>query len=102
MAESPKKKTEPLKVTAVPDLGGEDADRTEPTRTGSHRAEACPVALCPICAVVSLIQPLNPDVVEHLLNAGREFLLAAKAALDAIATDSTEKDDGSFEKIDIG
>lgn len=102
MAESQKKKTQRAKVTTVPSLGGEKAERSDPTENTSHGGSACPVALCPICAVASLIQPLNPDVAEHLLNAGREFLLAAKAALDAIATDSTEKDDGSFEKIDIG
>ena len=101
MAESPKKKSQRAKATAAPRIGAKEAERSDPEKT-SHGGSACPVALCPICAVVSLIQPLNPEVVEHLLNAGREFLLAAKAALDAVATDPTEKDDGSFEKIDIG
>jgi len=102
MAESPKKKTQRAKATVAPKLGGENAERSDPTENTSHEGRTCPVALCPICAAVSLIEPLNPDVVQHLLNAGREFLLAAKAALDAVATDSTEKDNGSFEKIDIG
>jgi hypothetical protein len=103
MAESAKKK-ERHNVTAMPDLGGDGAPAPaqEPEDPTAHRGGACPVALCPICATVSLIQPLSPDVVEHLLNAGREFLLAAKAALDAISKDDTTNDDGSFEKIDIG
>jgi hypothetical protein len=71
-----------------------------------HVTPACPVALCPICTAVSLVQPLRPDVIEHLLNAGREFLLAAKAVLDARADDMTKGDGqdegGSLEKIDIG
>ncbi|MEA2580355.1 MAG: hypothetical protein QOE83_1247 [Actinomycetota bacterium] len=102
MAESAKKKAERHNVTAMPDLGGDGASAPAPEDPASHRASACPVALCPICAAVSLIQPLSPDVVEHLLNAGREFLLAAKAALDAISSDDSKNDDGSFEKIDIG
>jgi hypothetical protein len=47
------------------------------------------------------VQPLKPDVVEHLLIAGREFLLAAKAVIDARAGE----DDGTaptMERIDIG
>ena len=34
------------------------------------------MGFCPICLAVTAVQPLKPDVVEHLLNAGREFLLA--------------------------
>jgi hypothetical protein len=100
MAESAKKKADRHNVTAMPDPEGDGASVADESAT--HRTAACPVALCPICAAVSLVQPLSPDVVEHLLNAGREFLLAAKAALEAISSDDTEKDDGSFEKIDIG
>ena len=46
---------------------------------------------------------MKPDVIEHLLLAGREFFLAAKAVLDARADEL--KDDGvasTLEKIDIG
>ena len=102
MAESPKKKTRPVRVAAVPDGGADDAARSEPNGSVPHAEGACPVALCPICAAVSLMKPLSPEVLEHLLNAGREFLLAAKAALDTLAADPADRDDGSFEKIDIG
>lgn len=49
---------------------------------------------------MSTVQQAKPDAVEHLLAAGREFLLAAKAVLDQRAEDL----DGSskLEKIDIG
>jgi hypothetical protein len=100
MAESAKKKAGHSKVSAVPDLGEEGPDTPE---AQAHQAEGCPVALCPICAAVNLLQPLNPEVVEHLLNAGREFLLAAKAALESVSAERTSgADDGSLEKIDIG
>ena len=102
MVESGKKKEERVKVAAVPDPDGQGAATALPTETNSHRASGCPVALCPICMAVSLIEPYSREVVEHLLNAGRELLLAAQAALDAVATDSEEGDEGSLEKIDIG
>jgi hypothetical protein len=60
------------------------------------------VAFCPIALTLSAVEPLKPDVVEHLLVAGREFFLAAKAVLDARAED-LRRDEGSprLEKIDI-
>lgn len=101
MAESAKKKAGSAKVTAVPDMTGVNpAEGKAPE--DRHSAAACPVALCPVCAAVQLLQPLNPAVVEHLLNAGREFLLAAKAALAVIGADTKDEGDGPLEKIDIG
>ena len=63
----------------------------------------CDVAFCPIGLALTAVQPLKPEVVEHLLVAGREFFLAAKALLEVRAEDLA-KDGGSsaFEKIDIG
>ena len=46
---------------------------------------------------------MKPDVVEHLLLAGREFFLAARAILEVRAGDlATEGVHPTFEKIDIG
>jgi hypothetical protein len=72
------------------------------TVTGAA-GHVCNVAFCPIGLALSAVQPMKPDVIEHLLLAGREFFLAAKAVLDARADEL--KDDGvstTFEKIDIG
>jgi hypothetical protein len=99
MAESSKKKSTRSKVRAVPDAGDQGGS---PTEAPSHAASACPVPFCPICSAVTLLQPLNPEVIEHLLNAGREMLLATKAALDAFAGGGDDERDGSLEKIDIG
>ena len=75
-------------------------------RKGSAAADAghvCNVAFRPIGLALTAVQPLKPDVVEHLLLAGREFFLAAKALMD-VRADDLSKDGGSptFEKIDIG
>jgi hypothetical protein len=102
MADSPKKRTsKPSEKTTGPSPPASDpADRGVPT---------CTVGFCPICLAVTAMQPLRPDVIEHLLVAGREFLLAARAVIDA----RSEQFDGDreevrrgkagrLEKIDIG
>ena len=85
------------------------ADQTD------HAPPTCTVGFCPICLAVTAMQPLRPDVIEHLLVAGREFLLAARAVLDARAEQAGDGADGGtgegrggkrgrsrLEKIDIG
>ena len=61
--------------TASP-VGGPDAER-------GAQGHVCTVAFCPICLAVTAVQPLKPDAVEHLLNAGREFLLDEFSIADA-------------------
>jgi len=55
---------------------------------------------------VSALQPIRPDVVEHLLKAGSEFFLALRAVVDArgdgLDTASDESTATRLEKIDIG
>jgi hypothetical protein len=43
----------------------------------------CTVAFCPICAAVTAVGQARPDLVEHVLMAGREMLLALRALIDA-------------------
>ena len=86
--------------TPSPKPGAEDVG---PDLPGSEAGHVCNVAFCPIGLALSAVQPLKPDVVEHLLVAGREFFLAAKALLDARGDEL--RSDGvatTFEKIDIG
>jgi hypothetical protein len=70
---------------------------------GSH---VCDVAFCPIGLALTAAERAQPDVVSHLLLAGREFFLAAKAVMDARAED-LERDGATegrarMERIDIG
>jgi hypothetical protein len=71
-----------------------------PSGAGPH---VCTVALCPICFAVSAIQPLAPEVIEHLVKAGAELLLAVKAVVESRADQvRPEKDEGRrLERIDI-
>ena len=43
----------------------------------------CPVALCPVGLVLTAAGQARPEVVQHLLSAGSELLMAVKALIDA-------------------
>ena len=83
---------------------GAQARTSEPSVAEAPDAQGrqgavCTVGFCPICLAVTAMQPVRPDVIEHLMLAGRELLLAAKAVLDART--ETEGTRPHLEKIDI-
>jgi hypothetical protein len=78
--------------------------RSEPSASEPHAAggQVCTVGFCPICLAVTAVQPLKPEAVEHLLNAGREFLLAMTAVLGARADETGGKEKApTLTRIDI-
>ena len=98
-----KKKPAGAKAPKQPGIGSVPSAGGARTGDGSeHAAPTCTVGFCPICLAVTAMQPMRPDVLEHLLNAGREFLLAAKSVLDARADAVSEGHTTRLEKIDIG
>jgi hypothetical protein len=102
MAETKAKAKETTKREAREDEPAAGAASTPPG-AAAENGHVCNVAFCPIGLALTAVQPLKPDVVEHLLVAGREFFLAAKALLE-VRADDLARDGGSstFEKIDIG
>jgi hypothetical protein len=95
------KKTE-QRTSTTTEEPSRDAEQARNDRV-SDAGHVCDVAFCPIGLALSAVQPMKPDVVEHLLAAGREFFLAARALMDARADDlSKEGDASTLEKIDIG
>ena len=54
--------------------------RTEEDSSGPPR---CSVAFCPISMVVTAMGDARPDLMDHLLAASREMLLALRALVDA-------------------
>jgi hypothetical protein len=117
MVQEAKKGTKPRSVEAAP-----EAETTEAAATGADAGahvtpedgagaaagagHVCTVAFCPIGLALTAAERVQPDVVSHLLVAGREFFLAAKAVMDARADDLTgdAAAEGSprMEHIDIG
>ena len=47
------------------------------------RISMCAFALCPICTALTAVGEARPDLVEHVLVASREMLLAVRALIDA-------------------
>jgi hypothetical protein len=101
MAGSDEKATR-AKVEAVPDPGSASSS---PADT-AHTPAACPVAWCPVCLAVTAVQPVNPEMVEHLLKAGTEFFLALRSLIDVradgIDPETDDEPGDGFQKIDIG
>jgi hypothetical protein len=81
-----------------------EAPRPEPRAPEPHPGDGqvCTVGFCPICLAVTAVQPLRPEAIEHLLNAGREFLLAMTAVLGARADQTGGKEKApTLTRIDI-
>jgi hypothetical protein len=96
MAEAAKRSRPPKTETP-----GAEPRASEP---GAHAGDGqvCTVGFCPICLAVTAVQPLKPEAVEHLLNAGREFLLAMTAVLGARADEAGGKEKApTLTRIDI-
>jgi len=89
-------------ATAKDQPSGEEAQKAGAAKA-STSAHVCPVAFCPIGMALTSLQQVAPDVLDHLLAAAREFLLAAKAVVDARAADfGGDGRQDTLERIEIG
>jgi hypothetical protein len=59
----------------------------------------CPVAFCPVGMFLTVSERARPEAVEHLMAAGREFMLALAAILNARVEDVDRS--SRIEKIDL-
>ena len=62
-------------------------------------APVCPVALCPVGMFLSVTGDIRPEAVEHVLRAGRELMMAAKAIIESRADDVREP--AKLRRIDV-
>jgi hypothetical protein len=95
----------------APRSSGTSAGRRTPPRAdagagaepAAHQAPAgghvCPVAFCPVGMALTFAEAARPEVVQHLMAAGQELMLAVKAMIDARA-EAVSKSPG-FEHIRI-
>lgn len=65
--------------------GSAAASPSDGDEQGEH---VCPVTFCPIGFALATVNRSSPEVVDHLLVAAREFLLAAKTMLDTRVADT--------------
>jgi hypothetical protein len=83
--------------------GGGSSVAAETGVSGTRSAEhtVCSVALCPICTVVTALGEASPELVEHLLVAGRELLLAVRAVIDGRLQTMEEEPRAGLQRIEI-
>jgi len=67
-------------VPAVPSTTREEEWMTHDK--AAHGAGAPECQVCPVCMGLAALRQARPEVMEHLMKAGAELLLAARALLD--------------------
>lgn len=80
------------------------APRSTATKPKEPEVEAgagavCPVGFCPVGMFLTMSGRARPEAVEHLLAAGREFVLALSAVLNARVDDLGRP--SQIEKIEL-
>ena len=98
-----KERRQPVEKERGPAPTAEPTTEDAAPAGGTH---VCDVAFCPIGLALTAAERVQPDVVSHLLLAGREFFLAAKAVMDAraedLGRDAAPEGRTRMERIDIG
>ena len=79
---------------------------------GAHQEHTSDCAYCPICTGIALVRSTNPEVLDHLAAAAREFMIAAGMFLEEAGGrvgkpggDHPQPDgdgDGKVRRIDVG
>ena len=80
---------------------------------GAHQDHTSDCAYCPICTGISLVRSTNPEVLDHLAAAAREFMIAAGLFLEeagkrvgtpdpADQPQPHDDGDGKVRRIDVG
>jgi hypothetical protein len=69
--------------------------------TGEGSRPACSFAFCPICMAFTAVGDAKPELVDHLLMAGREMLLAVRALIDARLEGTAGKQATKLERLTI-
>jgi hypothetical protein len=78
-----------------------------------HSEHTSDCAYCPICTGIGMVRSANPEILDHLAAAAREFMIAAGMFLEEAGgrvgkpdghrtAGSKEEDDGKVRRIDIG
>jgi hypothetical protein len=91
MAEAGQGGTRTRRTRAAPRSAAEAGAPPSSTDTAGDGGEVatdrqpplCSIAFCPICSFVTTVSDARPELVEHLVLASREVLLAVRALIDA-------------------
>ena len=73
--------------------------RRKKTGKRPQREPVCPVGFCPVGMFLTVTGNARPEAVEHLMAAGREFILAMAAVMNARVEDLGRP--SQIEKIEL-
>ena len=73
--------------------------KRQPEEEAPPSEHVCPVGFCPVGMFLSLSERARPEALEHLLAAGREFMLALAAVINTRVDDLDRSP--SIEKIEL-
>jgi hypothetical protein len=73
--------------------------RGKATTEGTESDRACPVGFCPVGMFLTVAGTARPEAVEHLIAAGREFMLALSSVISARVDDLGRT--SQLEKIEL-
>ena len=76
-----------------------------PDEHAAAAGQAPECQICPICAGLAALRSARPEAVEHLVKAGAELLLAARALLAGAAADGRRAPGPAgapMRRIDVG
>jgi len=96
----PKAAPRTARATGAPHSSAEAAVAGEEAAT-SGQPPLCSIAFCPICTFVTAVGDVRPDLVQHLVLASREVLLAVRALIDA-RLEGTPPPSPKLERLTIG
>ena len=79
----------------------EDSAPAESAEVRAAPRPTCPFVFCPICTALSAVGEAKPELVEHLLAASREALLALRALIDARLENAAQPLPAKLERLTI-
>ena len=79
----------------------EDSTPAESAEKSAAPRPTCPFVLCPICVMLSAVGEAKPELVDHLLAASREALLALRALIDARLENPAQPPPTKLERLTI-
>ena len=79
----------------------EDSAPAESAEGEAAPRPTCPFVFCPICMAFAAVEEAKPELVDHLLAASREALLALRALIDARLENATQPRPTKLERLTI-
>jgi hypothetical protein len=81
---------------------GHEPEPGAPPSSAPATAPLCSFGLCPICMALTALGDARPELMEHVLLASREMLLALRALIDARLEGSAGPSNTRLEHLTIG